>query len=619
MRRMVSWRVLLVSLLVTLAALAPLQAQSIPPAVQIALNQILTGVTPFTTARVSAEGYLNFGATIGATGYGIRDSSGNIQVKADGGAWATIDPSAMGDLDASYWTRVSEANLTNETIMGALATGLVLNATTTGIPTIYTGTSCTNQFPRALNAVGVATCVAVDLAADVTGVLPVANGGTGLASGTSGGILGYTAAGTLASSGALTANAIVLGGGPGVVPTALATLGTTTTVLHGNAAGAPTFGAIVLTTEVTGILPGANGGTGNGFFAVTGPAASLKTFTFPNASATVLTDNAAVTAAQGGTGLSSYTTGDLLQATGATTLAALAATSTGNALISGGVGVVSSWGKIGLATHVSGTLPATNGGTGNATYATGDLLFASSATTIARLADVAAGRYLRSGGVGVAPLWSTLVLPNAATQGDLLRATAANTVGVLAIGGANTFLRSDGSDPLWSTLTVPNAATQGDLFVATAANAMGVVADVAVGQVLISGGVGVVPAYSATPNLTGGLNLAGALAFSATPPTVNAGFGTTPSVTGAHAAAFAVDVGTGGTATAGTLTMPAAPNGWACAVEDETAVAANDSDERTVQTASTTASVTVENQTISTGAAVAWTASDVLVFVCAAY
>ena len=59
--------------------------------------------------------------------------------------------------------------------------------------------------------------------------------------------------------------------------------------------------AVVLTSEVTGILPAANGGTGTQFFAVTGPSASLKTFTFPNASAIVLTDQALVTAAQGGT------------------------------------------------------------------------------------------------------------------------------------------------------------------------------------------------------------------------------------------------------------------------------------------------------------------------------
>ena len=64
---------------------------------------------------------------------------------------------------------------------------------------------------------------------------------------------------------------------------------------------------IPLPTAVTGILPGANGGTSNGFFAVTGPTTSLKTMTFPNASATVLTTNAAVTVPQGGTGATTLT------------------------------------------------------------------------------------------------------------------------------------------------------------------------------------------------------------------------------------------------------------------------------------------------------------------------
>lgn len=64
-------------------------------------------------------------------------------------------------------------------------------------------------------------------------------------SGTSGGIPYFSAANTWASSGALTASAIVLGGGAGASPTVLGSLGTTTTVLHGNAAGAPTFGAVV--------------------------------------------------------------------------------------------------------------------------------------------------------------------------------------------------------------------------------------------------------------------------------------------------------------------------------------------------------------------------------------
>ena len=83
----------------------------------------------------------------------------------------------------------------------------------------------------------------------------VADGGTGLSSGTSGGILGYTAAGTLASSIALTASALVLGGGAGATPTPMGSLGTTTTVLHGNAAGAPTFATVDLTADVSNDLP----------------------------------------------------------------------------------------------------------------------------------------------------------------------------------------------------------------------------------------------------------------------------------------------------------------------------------------------------------------------------
>ena len=68
--------------------------------------------------------------------------------------------------------------------------------------------------------------------------------------------------------------------------------------------------------------------------------------------------------ANGGTGLSSYTIGDITFASGATTLSKLADVATGNALLSGGVGVAPAYGKVGLTTHVSGTLPVANGGTG---------------------------------------------------------------------------------------------------------------------------------------------------------------------------------------------------------------------------------------------------------------
>jgi hypothetical protein len=74
-----------------------------------------------------------------------------------------------------------------------------------------------------------------------------------------------------------------------------------------------------------------------------------------------------VTAAKGGTGQSSYAIGDILYASGSSALSKLADVATGNALISGGVGTAPSWGKIGLTTHISGTLPVANGGTGSTT------------------------------------------------------------------------------------------------------------------------------------------------------------------------------------------------------------------------------------------------------------
>ena len=96
---------------------------------------------------------------------------------------------------------------------------------------------------------------------------------------------------------------------------------------------------------------------------------------FKNSAGTVKKIAAGVNAAvNGGTGQSSYAVGDLLYANTTTTLAKLADVATGNALISGGVGVAPSYGKIGLTTHVSGTLPVANGGTGDTTYTNGQLL-----------------------------------------------------------------------------------------------------------------------------------------------------------------------------------------------------------------------------------------------------
>jgi hypothetical protein len=92
-----------------------------------------------------------------------------------------------------------------------------------------------------------------------------------------------------------------------------------------------------------------------------------KLFYKDNANAIQVIGWKIVPATAGGTGQTSYAVGDILYANTTTTLAKLADVATGNALISGGVGVAPSWGKIGLTTHVSGVLPVANGGTNAST------------------------------------------------------------------------------------------------------------------------------------------------------------------------------------------------------------------------------------------------------------
>jgi len=92
-----------------------------------------------------------------------------------------------------------------------------------------------------------------------------------------------------------------------------------------------------------------------------------KLFYKDNANAVQVIGWKVVPATAGGTGQTSYAVGDLLYADTTTSLAKLADVATGNALISGGVGVAPAWGKIGLTTHVNGTLPVANGGTNAST------------------------------------------------------------------------------------------------------------------------------------------------------------------------------------------------------------------------------------------------------------
>jgi len=181
----------------------------------------------------------------------------------------------------------------------------------------------------------------------------------------------------------------------------------------------------------TTILSSSNGGSAVDFGAgskdvfITLPAS--RTVTSVDGGSTGLTPSTAsygaislggtLVAANGGTGQSSYTIGDLLYASGTTTLSKLADVATGNALISGGVGVAPSYGKIDLTTHVSGTLPIANGGTNGTTAATGfdnlaptttqgDIIYRSD-TTNTRLAAGTTSQVLIG---GTTPSWGAVTL-----------------------------------------------------------------------------------------------------------------------------------------------------------------------------------------------------------------
>ena len=138
-----------------------------------------------------------------------------------------------------------------------------------------------------------------------------------------------------------------------------------------------------------------------------------------------------IAATVGGTGQTVYAVGDILYANTTTTLAKLADIATGNALISGGVSTAPSWGKIGLATHVSGTLPIANGGTNLTTLGTANqILGVNAGATALEYKTVTAGTAISvTNGAGSITIANTGVTSNVAGTGiSVSGATGAVTI-----------------------------------------------------------------------------------------------------------------------------------------------------------------------------------------------
>lgn len=195
--------------------------------------------------------------------------------------------------------------------------------------------------------------VTSSVVSNLTGVLPVANGGTGVTTSTGSGNNVLSTSPTL------------------VTPI----LGTPTSVTLTNATGLP------LTTGVTGTLPIANGGTG---LTTTPTNGQIDIGNGSGFTRTTLTagSNVTITNSAGGITIASTNPGGTVTSVGGTgtvngiTLSGTV-TSTGNLTLGGTLSGVS------LTTQVSGTLPVANGGTGVITSTgTGSVVLSTSPTLV---------------------------------------------------------------------------------------------------------------------------------------------------------------------------------------------------------------------------------------------
>ena len=254
-------------------------------------NDLTQTLTNKTISSGVLTGTLTAGGSVGALNNILISTGTGVQ-------WSA--PAATGVVSISFGTTGLTPNTATNgavSVAGTLANtnggtgqssafnqyGVTYASTTTALDTTSAGTTTTVLHG---NASGAPTFGAVSLTADVSGTLANTNGGTGQSS-------AFTQYGVTYASTA----------------TALATsaAGTSSQVLHGNASGAPTFGAVSLTADVSGTLPAGNGGTG-----VANNAAS--TLTISGAFGTTLTVSAA-------TSVTLPTTGTLATLSGTETFA----------------------------------------------------------------------------------------------------------------------------------------------------------------------------------------------------------------------------------------------------------------------------------------------------------
>jgi hypothetical protein len=325
---------------------------------------------------------IGFYGTYNATGQKyaglVRQAAGNFFLFKDLNTDPTSNTLATGSLTAAN-TATLRANITGGTV-SSLASAIAIadggtNQTSftngivafngTALATLAnTGTAGTTGSASHLPVITTDaygrvsavtnTAIAIDASAVTTGTLPIARGGTNQTT--------FTAGQRLVFDG-----------------TSLASQANTGFTLTGGVAAANTITSLTVNSygEVSAVTAGA--------IAI---AASQVT-------------SGTLDVARGGTGLSSYAVGDIIFASGATTLSKLADVATGNALISGGIGVAPSYGKIGLTTHISGTLAVGNGGTGNTALTLNGVVLGQGSSALTTVVSSTEGHVLQISSAGV--------------------------------------------------------------------------------------------------------------------------------------------------------------------------------------------------------------------------